>query len=203
MYWKQRAQVAWLKEGDRNTKFFHSKATQRQKKNSLMGLMDKEGHWHQDPDKMEEIAVEYFDDIFTSTNPLDLESCTEGIERFVTNAMNHSLTCVFREEKVDKAIQQMHPFKAPGPNGFPAAFYQKYWHTVGSKVRTGLISMLNDRAILQKINFTYIVLIPKKKNPKSMTEFRPISLCNVIYKIVAKVLANRLKVILPQVISDN
>ena len=105
-----------------------------------MGLMDKEGHRHQDSDKMEEIAVEYFDDIFTSTNPMGLESCIEGIERFVTVAMNHSLTCVFREEEVDKAIQQMHLSKAPGPDGFPAAFYQKYWHTVGSKVRTAVIS---------------------------------------------------------------
>ena len=124
VYWKQRARVAWLKEGDRNTKFFHSKATQRQKKNSVKGLIDKEGHWHQDPNKMEEIAVEYFGDIFTSTNPVDLESSTEDIESFVTNAMNHSLTCVFREEEVDEAIHQMQPSKAPGPDGFSAAFYQ-------------------------------------------------------------------------------
>jgi hypothetical protein len=203
VYWKQRARIAWLKEGDRNTKFFHSKATQRQKKNMVKGLIDKEGRWHQDPNKMEEIAVEYFEDIFTSTNSVDLDSSTEGIEKFVTDAMNQSLTCVFREEEVDEAIHQMHPSKAPGPDGFSAAFYQKYWNTVGPKVRSAVLSMLNDRTILQKINFTYIVLIPKKKNPKSMSEFRPISLCNVIYKIVAKVLANRLKMILPQVISDN
>jgi hypothetical protein len=85
----------------------------------------------------------------------------------------------------------------------PPIFYQKYWHVVGSDVTTAVLSCLNSGSLLKSINHTFITLIPKVKNPEKVTDFRPISLCNVIYKLVSKVLANRLKLILPQIVSDS
>ena len=82
-------------------------------------------------------------------------------------------------------------------------FYQKYWHIVGTSVSTAVLSVLNSSKILRKINFTYLSLIPKKENPKKMSDYRPISLCNVLYKIISKVLANRLKIVLSIIISDS
>ena len=64
-----------------------------------------------------------------------------------------------------------------------------------------VLDFLNDGVMLPNFNHTNIVLIPKVKNPKKMSEFRPISLCNVIYKVISKVLANRLKQVLPDIIS--
>ena len=83
-----------------------------------------------------------------------------------------------------------------------AFFYQKYWHIVGPKVTFAVLEILNSGYMLKKINYTYIALIPKKCDPEKITDFRPINLCNVIYKIVSKVLANRLKTILPHIISE-
>ena len=91
----------------------------------------------------------------------------------------------------------MAPSKALGPNGMPPIFYQKYWHVVGQDVTNVVLSYLNSGCLLKSINHTFITLIPKVKNLEKLTEFRPISLCNVIYKLVSKVLANRLKLILP------
>ena len=82
-------------------------------------------------------------------------------------------------------------------------FYQNYWDIVGPEVSQAIISILHSGFMLRKINYTHIALIPKVKNPKRITDFRPISLCNVIYKIVSKVLANKLKVVLPLVIDDS
>ena len=74
---------------------------------------------------------------------------------------------------------------------------------MGEYVIIDVLDFLNNGNMLPNINHTNIVLIPKVKNPKRMSEFRPISLCNVIYKIISKVLAYRLKQILPQIISPS
>ena len=81
-------------------------------------------------------------------------------------------------------------------------FFQKFWHIVGQDVTTAVLSILNFGHMLQKLNYTHIVLIPKNNDLKHMSDYRPISLGNVISRIVSKVLANRLKLVLPMVISD-
>ena len=83
--------------------------------------------------------------------------------------------------------------KAPGPNDMNALFYQKFWHVVGEVVVIAVLDFLNDRIMLPTLNHTNIVLIPKVQNSEKMSDFRLISLCNVIYKMISKVLANRLK----------
>jgi hypothetical protein len=83
----------------------------------------------------------------------------------------------------------------------PQIFYQKHWHVVGADVIKGVLAYLNSGQLLQSINHTHIILISKVKN--LVIEFRPISLCNVIYKIVSKVLDNRLKTILSHIISES
>ena len=95
----------------------------------------------------------------------------------------------------------MGPTKAPGPDGMNALFYQKFLHVVGDNVVTAVLDYLNSGSMIPSINHTNIVLIPKVKTLEKMFDFRPISLYNVIYKIISKVLANRLKQILPDIIS--
>ena len=76
-----------------------------------------------------------------------------------------------------------------------------FWHIVGDNVVSVVLEFLITSYLLPDLNHTYIVLIPKIKNPVKVSDYRPISLCNVIYKIIAKVLANRLKQVLPHIIS--
>ena len=81
-------------------------------------------------------------------------------------------------------------------------FYQSFWKDVGSEVTEAFLSCLNSGTFLKSINHTFITLIPKVCNPESVSKFRPISLCNVFYKIISKVIANRLKSILNSIISE-
>ena len=104
--------------------------------------------------------------------------------------------------EVKLALKQMYPLKAPSPDGMPPLFFQHFWPKIGVEVTATVLDFLNSGISPPKFNETHIVLIPKCKEPKNITEYRPISLCNVVYNIASKAIANRLKKILPIIISD-
>ncbi|XP_074270970.1 uncharacterized protein LOC141594882 [Silene latifolia] len=93
--------------------------------------------------------------------------------------------------------------KAPGPDGFQALFYQKQWSIIQHHVYDMVLKALEGKDFPEGLNDTHIVLIPKVSGPEHMSQFRPISLCNVAYKIVSKTIANRIKKVLPWLISEN
>jgi len=95
----------------------------------------------------------------------------------------------------------MGDLKAPGADGMPVVFYKKFWSLVGEKVKDEVLAVLNGAAMPEGWNDTIIVLIPKTKARKMLKDLRPISLCNVVYKLISKVLANWLKLVLPEIIS--
>ena len=81
-------------------------------------------------------------------------------------------------------------------------FFQKYCHIVGSDVIAAILDCLRSSRILKSLNTTNIALIPKVSKAESLAQFRPISLCNLVYKMISKVLVNRMKSILSVIISD-
>lgn len=99
----------------------------------------------------------------------------------------------YREEEVYRTLSQMHHIKAPGLDGICPMFFQTYWHIVGHSATQMVMGILKGAPIPTHLNRTFITLILKKSNTVHMADFRPISLCNVVYKLVSKVLANRLK----------
>jgi ribonuclease HI len=200
--WSQRSRASWLQEGDRNTRFFHSRASQRRRRNTIVGLSDDNGSWCDQPNQVVGIALDYFQNLFHTMGPTDVDRVLDHIPHVITEDMHSILSKEYSASEVERAIMQMGPRTAPGPDGMPPLFYQSFWPLIGNDVTAAVLSSLNSGSILQAINHTYITLIPKVKSPTRITEFRPISLCNVIYKILSKVLANRLKLILPRIISE-
>ena len=200
--WKQRSRALWLKWGDRNTKFFHATASQRRRKNRIEGLQNQNGEWIDDQQGIENISLEYFVSIFKSDFPSNFAESLEAISPRVTSDMNKELLAEFKAAEVWKALKQMHPTKAPGPDGMSPLFFHQYWDVVGSDVISCVLDVLNSGVLPCELIETYICLIPKVASPQKITEFRPISLCNVVYKTISKVLANRLKKILREVIDE-
>ncbi|KAL0378405.1 UNVERIFIED_CONTAM: LINE-1 retrotransposable element O protein [Sesamum radiatum] len=104
-------------------------------------------------------------------------------------------------EKIKVKIFEMANFKSPGPDGFPPSFYKQYWHIVGKQVTEAILHFFPSGNIVQALNHTYISLIPKSPKADSVDQFRPISLCNTIYKAISKILADRIKSHLEKIIS--
>ena len=203
MYWGQKEKAHWLKEGDKNTKFFHAQASERRKQNTIVGIWDEQGRWCDDEESIAQAAISYFDNIYSSSHPSRIAEVTEAIPSMVTDEMNESLIREFTGDEVVVALKQIHPNKASGLDGMSAVFLQKHWSIVGNNITNMILNVLNHNIPISELNKTNISLIPKISNPKRMTDFRPISLCNVVYKLISKILANRLKPLLPQIISEN
>ncbi|KAA3481752.1 reverse transcriptase [Gossypium australe] len=193
MYWEQRARSNWLKLGDRNMAYFHKCASIRRRGNAINKLFLDDGKEITDCSEIIEAATGFFEDLFKSKGCGDLHKVLEGIGTHISREINDRLLTLFRGEEVWLALKEMGPTKAPGSDGFPAIFFQKFWHLVGEEVTGFCLNILNGNRGAEQINVTEIVLIPKTTNPTSLVNFRPISLCSVLYKIVAKAIINRLQ----------
>ena len=203
LYWKQRAKQNWYKEGDQNTQYFHAWANQRRRTNRIQRVQDTTGREWQQPGDVVQAFLHYYQELFTSGGVQEIETCLAGLECRVTTVMNNALCREFTELEVDEAIKRMQPMKSPGPDGFSAGFFQSSWTTIRHEVCKTVLNFLNHGIFDTSLNETDIVLIPKKNSPVSVIDFRPISLCNVLYKIIAKVLANKMKTVLLYIVSYN
>jgi len=202
VFWAQRAKADFLKYGDSNSRWFHTRAKMRRKNNSISRLKTEEGTWAETAGEVKKIVVDYFANLFTSTSPERMEEVLETIPTRVTEVMNDSLLRPYSDVEIFEALKMMGPTKSPGPDGFNALFFQQYWDIVGRDVLSLVQSILSGGNVHPKLNHTHVVLIPKVKEPTNIAEFRPISLCNVVYKLITKVISNRLKKLLPAIISE-
>ena len=104
---------------------------------------DDEGVWQEEPKIVENIILDYFKSIFISDQPANFDASLEAMDRRVTPEMNQALLKEFRAEEVWSALKQMHPTKAPGPDGMSPIFYQTYWDIVGPSVQNFVLQALN------------------------------------------------------------
>jgi hypothetical protein len=201
-YWRQRAKTHWYKDGDRNTKFFHASATARKKVNRITSLDDDVGNKVTNEHGMQEVARQYFVNIFQQQNS-EFSSVLDVVSPSISDIDNDTLTAPFTKAEFRAATFSMHPDKCSGPDGYSPGFYQQFWNICGDDIFKECCEWLDTGQFPPDLNFTNIALIPKGSSQVSMKDWRPIALCNVLYKIISKVLANRLKNVLSKCISDN
>ncbi|KAM6561714.1 hypothetical protein CsatA_030953 [Cannabis sativa] len=201
VFWRQRSKQLWLQAGDQNTKYFHACASTRKRSNQIDRLKNDDGLWVDWDNGLPDVMRRYYTELFTSSCS-NWQRVIDCVVPRVSEDQNRDLLMVVEEEEVRRALFQMHPDKSPGPDGFNPGFYQKHWDIVGKDITTLVQRFFSCGEFPDYLIHTNVVLIPKKSHPESMNELRPIALCNVTYKILSKVLANRLKGILTQVISE-
>ena len=124
IYWGQRAKAHWLKEGNKNTKYFHTQASKQCKQNNIMGIWDNHGNWCTERKSIAQFAIDYFENMYKTASPTLMHEITAAIPIMVTEEMNESLNKNFTREEVTIALKQIHPTKAPGSNGMSAIFFK-------------------------------------------------------------------------------
>lgn len=193
---RQRVKKDWIKDGDRNTSFFQQAAIKRRRKNRIASIVFNDDYIT-NPDDIAQIFINYFSDIFC-TNRTDnpIAYCP------AVNASQEIDWQVPDEEEIWKIIKYMRN-ASPGPHGLNAAFYKAAWGWIKNDLMELIQKFYHTGNIPAELNKTNIVLIPKKNRPTSPVDFRPISLCNVLYKIIAKSVANRIKGKLPDLICQS
>lgn len=185
LMWRQRLRATYLKCRDRNTKWFQRKATWRKKKNIISRLRNAQGEWVEGTEEIHSITNYFFRNLYErekGTVPNDLLDLV--VER-VTPDMNSELTKTFSSEEISDALFQIGPLKAPGIDGFLARFYQRNCEAIKGDVIRAVLRFFDDAVMPEGRNDTVIVLIPKGKDPQTLSDFRPISPCNVIYKVIS------------------
>lgn len=199
--WRQRAKVDWFRYGDRNSKYFHARAKERKNHNFIRSL-ECEGRTVTDKTGMGKVVADFYSDLFNTSNPAGMDSVTDKLSTKVSMLDNQVLAQPFTAQEIRKALFGMTPSKAPGPDGMSPKFFQYFWPMLGNDVVQACQGVLNQKTGWPAaFNETIVVLIPKCSSPKGMGDLRPISLCNVVYKVISKALANRMQSILCKCIS--
>ncbi|CAA7017011.1 unnamed protein product [Microthlaspi erraticum] len=201
LIWAQKARETWIAHGDRNTTFFHTSTIIRRRRNRIEMLKNDEGTWLSDKSELEGLAVEYYRRLYSME---DVDQVVEPLpgEGFVDLSQEdvRALSNPFSEDEIVTAVRSMGSLKAPGPDGYQPMFYQKCWTEVGESVTRFVLDFFRTGLLPQGTNDVILVLLAKVAGPEKIQQFRPISLCNVIFKLITKVMVSRMKPIMTKLI---
>ncbi|XP_039071287.1 uncharacterized protein LOC120218420 [Hibiscus syriacus] len=207
LFLKQKAKVNWIKEGDRCTKFFHSAIANKHKRETIRVLINEQGQKLESFDDLAYEILDFFkgqlgtvDHCVQKTDPLFLKNL---LQVNLPSETATDLTKIVTSEEIKEAIFNQGNDKSPGPDGFTPFFFKKTWNINGEDVINAIKFFFKETFLLPAFNSTIIALIPKIQNPSKVKDFRPISCCSVVYKIITKILVKRMTKLLPDIISLN
>lgn len=202
----QRSRVTWLGEGDRNTAYFHRMASSRQSTNHIHFLLNEDGNRIESQEGIHTLCINYFKDLLGSeeTHPLFYHDDIEALLGFqCSEAQRNAFDANFTVEEIKDAFFTLPRNKTSGPDGYPAEFFITCSTVLGPEICCAVLEFFSSGTLLKQWNATSLVLIPKIQNASRVTDFRPISCLNTIYKVISKLLATRLKSILHLVINHS
>lgn len=187
----QQSRLNWLRDGDANSKFFHSVLAARRRMNSLSSILV-DGVMVEGVQPVRQAVFTHFKNHFL--NPR-LERPSVGHLQFrkISLLERGGLVKPFSEDEIKAAVWDCDSFKSPGPDGINLGFFKSFWPEMKTELVRFVTEFHRNGKLTKGINSTFIALIPKVASPQSLNEFRPISLVGSLYKILAKILANRLR----------
>ncbi|PKU78483.1 hypothetical protein MA16_Dca024704 [Dendrobium catenatum] len=199
-WWRQRAKVKWIEEGDDNTRFFHSMAYARRRTNLIDRMRLPDGQMVSDQVDVMQVVREFFENNWRGTPISEDEWPSFEAQNTMLAPVATLLDRAVTEEEIWNGVRGLGQNRAPGRDGVTASFFKSFWSIVGKQVTAACFEFFATGCMNPNWKETVVLLIPKTSNPDRPSMYRPISLCQTIYKIVAKVLVNRMQGFLPNLI---
>lgn len=190
-YWAQNSRAKWISEGDKNTRYFHTIASMRRRKNCI-DVIKSGNQIIQDPEEIKSEAVNFFSTIFKeehSQRPYFSNLDFKTLNLVQGQQLEERFSC----EEIDQAVASCDGSKAPGPDGFNFKFVKSSWEVIKNDVYGIIQDFWETSRLPRGCNAAFIALIPKLEIPSGFKDFRPISMVGWVYKIIAKLLARRLQ----------
>jgi hypothetical protein len=196
----QQSRLLWLREGDANSKYFHAIMSSRRRRNTISSI-SVEGNVMEGVSEVREAVFSHFHHHYQASNMN--RPRVDGMNFRQSSVLEgNALTCPFSEAEVKAAVWDCDGYKSLGPDGIPLCFIKDFWQDMKGDILRFVLEFHRNGRFSKGINNTFIVLIPKIDKPHRLNDFRPIALVGCLYKILAKLLANRLRNVMGTVISD-
>ncbi|GJR55448.1 RNA-directed DNA polymerase, eukaryota [Tanacetum coccineum] len=196
----QKAKVKWAIVGDENTKYFHGIINKKRANLSIRGIMV-DGEWIVEPIRVKEAFRNHFASRFHHPS-----SGRSHINFTFPNRLSQEQTKYLENhvsmDEIRKAVWDCGENKSPGPDGYTFEFFRKFWSLVGPDFCKAIQWFFNHSNFPRGCNSSFVALIPKVPDAKFVSDFRPISLIGSLYKVITKILANRLSSVLSDLVSD-
>lgn len=204
---KQRAKLHWLEVGDQNNKTFHNAIKTRQAQNTIYEIRCKEGNIVTKQSDIKVEAERFFSEFLNKSPEGYIGTTVDELQKLIDFRCSEvdcsMLVEEVTEEEILRVLFVMPSNKSPGPDGFPSEFFKTFWHVLAHDFTVSIQSVFRYGFLPKGVNSTILALVPKKSDLMEMRDFRPIACCNVLYKVVSKIIANRLKLLLPRMITEN
>nr|XP_011457336.1 PREDICTED: uncharacterized protein LOC105349397 [Fragaria vesca subsp. vesca] len=201
VFWKQKSRNLWLREGDKSTKFFHLSTIIRRRRNKIEGLEDEFGTWKTKREDLHITAVNYFKGLFRKKTTLGVSDVIPNLFPRIEPSDLDDLSREVSELEIKNCLFSTGGLKALGPDGIPAKFFQAHWLTCKDDIVKMVKECFDKCELPENLNNTLIALILKVASPLSMKQMRPISLCNTLYKVVSKIILQRLRPMMSTLVS--
>ncbi|GJZ37690.1 RNA-directed DNA polymerase, eukaryota [Tanacetum coccineum] len=196
----QKAKIRWAIEGDENSKFFHGIINKKRSQLAIHGVLA-DGDWIVEPSLVKNEFLKHFATRFAAPSSSSITFDYQFPNRLTPDQIEDLERNVSYEE-IKRAVWDCGISKSPGPDGFTFEFYRKYWSLIDHDVVAAVTSFFSTGSFPPGCNSSFITLIPKSQEAKMVKDFRPISLIGSMYKIITKVLANRLSLVISELVSD-
>lgn len=198
--WRQKSRAKWVKQGDRNTRFFQAFANNRFRRN-FIGTMEVNGTLIENHEQIKEEAENYYKSVFSNQN-WSRPRLGGGLNRQIQELDLRMLESPFLMEEIVATVKECDSFKAPGPDGYNMAFVKKSWNVIKNDVFKFFQEFHANGILCKGINSIFVTLIPKIEGAARFKDYRPISMIGWLYKLLAKVLANRFKRVVPYFVGE-